>query len=508
MSASIPDKSIWLLVNYGGSRGPRASFPLGLAYISSTLKSDPRLTVHCLDLVPIPEEEHTAAISKTLEESGAGVVGWGGFSDYYLTFKTFSRHIRDVAPGVVIVVGGAIVTADPVYICKQLNLDYGVVGEGEETVLELASLLLEGGDPEAITGLVFRRADGTIVSNPARVPSLDIDDIPWPDWEGFNLRRHLNPDNPESWRVPILCSRSCPFKCTFCAHAISNYRMRKFDNVFKEMEYLVEHYDAKGLDLLDDMFSVKRERVSEFCQRITPLKLYWEAQVRVGVAESGLLKEMFEAGCRTVSYGFESYDLGVLRSMRKKIAPSQIDKACKLTYDNKISIQGNFIFSDVAETADSVNQTINWWARNRRYCVNLSPLTLFPGTELYRLALAQGKIAQEDSFYTNLVNPKLINLSSIPDPDYAILCKEITLSSDILSLVAPIKNVRLSEDRQGLALELICPNCGMVSSIPKWRLRNIGRCPCPFCRARFWASVTRAAPGLFPKEHTDLLLSA
>lgn len=516
------DKTKWLLVNYTAPPVAQNEFPLGLAYISSTLKSDPRLSVQCLDLINVPPEEYTTIISKTLIETGAGVVGWAGYSDYYEVLRDFSLHVRRTVPDVTIVVGGAIVSSDPLFACNKLDMDYGVCGEGEETVLELASLFIQGGSAHEIAGLVFRGPDGQVIQTPTRSPSLDIDAIPWPDWEGFNLGEYIDRQKAfasykfifqtregEPRLAPLLLSRSCPFPCTFCMHSVKKYRARSIDKVFDEINFLVKNYNITGLSVMDDLFAVKHKRVTQFCQGIAPYNLTWGTQVRAEMADPDMLGELQAAGCRWLSYGFESYDTTVLNSMRKKIAPQQIERASRLTYEKHITVLGNFLFSDPAETVESINNTVNWWARNRRYSISLNTLLVYPGTELYRAAVKMGKVPNESEYYKSF---PILNLTNIPDRVFHPFLREMVNAGNSLAISAHITGLELemiSSDSKNLRVSALCPHCGEAQIFTRVvPLSNLG-VACHTCRGRFILSIMKKIhPFIFPAAHADLLHQA
>jgi len=197
----------------------------------------------------------------------------------------------------------------------------------------------------------------------------------------------------------MISSRSCPYNCTFCFHPIGKkYRQRSLDDFFKEAEYLIDKYNMNMLMLLDELFGVHPERVKEFCRRIKPYNLKWVAAMRVDIVTEEMLDMMKDAGCSTISYGLESANDVILKSMKKHIKLSQIENALELTYRAKVGIQGNFIFGDQAETWETANQTLQWWFNNRKYLINLSGVRAYPGTELYYKALEKGLIKDKIKF--------------------------------------------------------------------------------------------------------------
>ena len=281
---------------------------------------------------------------------------------------------------------------------------------------------------------------------------------PYLDNQYFGSEGPFNTYIDSSRYAPIVFSRSCPYLCTFCDHSIKTYRLRKFDKAFKEIDALVDKYNINGLLVNDDLFAVSRKRASEFSKRIYPYDLHWFAQLRVNIAEPELMKEMREAKCLTVSYGFESMDEHVLKSMRKKVKPHHIENAARVTYEAYISIQANFIFGDSQETIETVNKTMNWWARNRRYYINLSEILLSPGTELYQTAVERGLIADPYAHISRGCPP--INTTLLPLHEFSLFRSEMVMSCS-LHIPAHVENISQSPDGgHYLQVTVICPHCG------------------------------------------------
>jgi len=157
-----------------------------------------------------------------------------------------------------------------------------------------------------------------------------------------------------------------------------NFRIRSISNFIKEIEFLVDKYNINELDLLDDMFAANKNRLFEFCEMIKPLKLPWQCQMRVNVADIDLLKTMKDAGCCLISYGFESGSPRVLKSMRKGISTEQIERAIEANLKAKITIQGNFIFGDPAETIETMKETIKFARKYKSLFLGFGMVKLIP----------------------------------------------------------------------------------------------------------------------------------
>jgi len=259
------------------TRGEPYEFSLGMAYVSSYLKKGGfnvfcLNTCHCDDTI---EEQ----LFRYINDKHIDVVCTGGMSLYYAHINAILEASKRVKPDIITVVGGPIVTSDPKLVLENMAIDYGIIGEGEETMADLADALCNNKDVRNIDGIAYIR-NGELFITDSRSPISDLDALPIPDYEGFGYGYLVNLSAPTSHQIyytildevrpaKIISSRSCPFNCTFCYHPLGKkYRQRSLDNVFEEIDYLVNKYDINLLILMDELFSIDRERMYEFAGRI------------------------------------------------------------------------------------------------------------------------------------------------------------------------------------------------------------------------------------------------
>jgi radical SAM superfamily enzyme YgiQ (UPF0313 family) len=137
---------------------------------------------------------------------------------------------KKIKPSVVTILGGGLVTSDPKLVLDAIMPSVCVVGEGDLTVVELAGAIENGNDFLDINGVVYYDNSGRFVCTPSRAAIDDLDSLPYPDFEGFGIDRYMQLLRPsdnqfmniidEPRYVPIMSSRSCPYRCTFCSQNI------------------------------------------------------------------------------------------------------------------------------------------------------------------------------------------------------------------------------------------------------------------------------------------------
>jgi len=215
-------------------------------------------------------------------------------------------------------------------------------------------------------------------------------------------------------------------------------------------------------------------------------------QLHVNSASDETLKAMAESGCVYISYGIESMSQPILDSMMKKSKKSQVEEALALTAKYKIGIQGNLLFGDSAETIDTANESMHWWANNRQYQINLTPLIVFPGSPDYLAALRDGLIKQteRESYISSI--PTDLNISSMNDENMAMVRFMVYVYFEsLLRTVSLQKFATAGESERGTFYDCswICSACEAENDYQNFFIpqdcKNSIRMTCRSCRQRF-----------------------
>lgn len=498
--------------------------PLGLAYISAVLKqAGKEVTVLNLNN---REGLVKTVIRNEMIATEYDVVFLGGLSLFYPHIRDIISYIREYSPKTKIVVGGGIMTAQPEVMFDLLKPDFGVIGEGEKTVLELVDFIEDEEkhcgvyhhNINGIKGVVFKafrmpEAKEKICITAPREPILDLNTLPFPDYESFGYADYLNRIKPTDYIAydvvdeprfyPVLASRSCPFNCTFCFHPLGQkYRQRSVDNIMDEIKINVKKHRINIVFIYDELFSHDRERMIDFCTKFKafsdtlPYKLWFYCNNRVDSTTDEMLKIMKNSGAYLLSFGLESYSQTVLDSLKKHTTPEQIDKIVRLLRENKLGLQGSFIFGDIAETRETANETINYLKSNRRSIgagVSVGFIILFQGTPLYKQYLKLMKITDETQFIKDRENKGIqytepINITTMPDNIFMLLQEKIL---ELELVVDEIYSVPEKEwVMRGITYtQTKCPSCGEISTFvdnptPVFgQIKNVG---CRHCNYRFY----------------------
>jgi len=482
-------------------------FPVGLAYISATLKSAGH-TVTCINLNHHAGDTEQIVRAHLATAPAYDMICTGGLSSHYAQMKRIVSGIRISGANSIVVLGGGLVTSEPELIFNALHPDFVVLGEGEETIKELALALEQQRDTSAIAGIGYRGADGRFVKTVSRDPIMDLDAVPWPDFAGFEYNvwlDNLKPTNDALYdcydfprAYPIISSRSCPCRCTFCFHPLGNkYRQRSIDSVIQELEAIIPRFRINIINIDDECFSHRIERIYEFCEKITVLSkklswdLKWICSMRVEGLSEDVLVTMKNAGCIGLGFGFESYSPIVLKSMKKHITPDQIKRAVELTLAHHISTFSFFIFGDRVETVETMRQTLDFCRSIRCANVDLLFVTPYPGTEIYNYCVEQGIIKNRLTYIEDGCGLPGKMAEHMSDDEYWESFVRIRDARIRWSIRASPSSV--CKDANGTyTLTVTCPHCGQKIKyanypLPDSTLYSIWT-NCRSCRRMFWMS--------------------
>jgi radical SAM superfamily enzyme YgiQ (UPF0313 family) len=417
-------------------RVPLVCPPLGLAYLAGALREgghDPVLVdgvgagfgrftafLNGTFLHGLPVDELVERVPADVALVGIGVM----FSDYWPLAKRVAAALRARFPRVPIVFGGEHPSACPRFCLEDSCADFVVVGEGEETLCELADALsLEPGDParkplDEIGSLVRRTPDG-VVATPRRRRLRRLDDLPWPAWDLVELERYLDANlgygvAPGRRSMVMLGTRGCPYTCKFCSNEGmwgTQYFRRDPADVVDEMEHYVARYGARDFQFHDLTFVVNHDWCLRVAREIRDrgLDVTWQliSGTRSEALDAELLRAMSSAGCHTIYLAPESGSSRILDVIRKRVDLGKILSVARTVKRERIPMRvGAFIiygfpeerFSDVLRT---------WWLLLRMLAagfdvVDSARFSAYPGSEYHDEALRAGRIRYDDDYFLSL----------------------------------------------------------------------------------------------------------
>ena len=311
------------------------------------------------------------------------------------------KLIKSSSKSTYIVVGGPHVSALPMEILKECpSIDFSVIGEGEVTFLELVDAIRSGEKYfHHIKGLCFSD-NGEIIQTMARPLIEDVESLPFPAWDLIKVDKYSVFSIKGGNTFALLSSRGCPNHCIFCdSHTIfgRKFRARSAQSIFSEIEFLHQKYGMTKFDFVDDMITLKKERVLELCRLIkeSGISFRWMANARVNTLDREMLIKMKESGCIRIDVGVESGDPAVRKIARKGTTNEQIINVHRWAKEIGIQIGAFVMAGNLGETMESVKMTAGL-LKDIGEDVMISIACPFPGTELYRVAKEKGYLKITD----------------------------------------------------------------------------------------------------------------
>lgn len=498
-----------VVARFVGSFGDFYQFPLGLAYVTGAVKNAGH-EVFGLNLNHVFGLE-TNLVEEKVRECSADVCMTGTLSPFLPQIRRIFAGARRGNTDILNIGGCGVVSGDPEVSLDLMDMDLGVVGEGEFTIVEVLDAYKNGSDWAKIKGIVFKNKNGEVIHTCERPAERDLTLYPWPEYDLLGFSEHVHLQRPldhhffqtqphnQPRAIDMITSRSCPFMCTFCFHPVGKvYRERPLEDFFKELQHYVDKYQVNMVAILDELFSLRQERLLEFCERIKPMNLQWMVQLHVRTGKPHVLEAMAASGCSYISYGIESMSQPILESMAKKSTTVQIDATVQRTYKAKIGLQGNLIFGDTAETLQTANESMSWWAHNRHLQIYLSRIQVFPGSPDYIMAVRDELITDRKKFCEEL--PLQMNFSNTNTPNYTEMMFQLGVHSVTLLNLAPVSRfepseVQIEERDTAFDINWCCPRCEHTNNYRQCVLRedhrHFIRVFCRECHSR-WDIINHA----------------
>ena len=392
----------------------RTSPPLGLAYLAAVAEQrGDEVRVHDGDVDPAP-------LAAVLGEFAPEVVGITANTTQIMAAWRDADLVKSMG-GAPVLLGGPHPTTLPEESAARPSVDVVVRSEGEATWLELLAILEQepwdvaatspqplSGPQGPVMGITYRGEGGAIMNTPDRapIPVAELDAMPLPAWHLFKLEHYTNlqptVDQVEGPSLPILTSRGCPYRCSYCSQiGPRRWRARSVESVVAEWRWLVREQGAAEIGVLDDSFNIDRQRVLDICRRLVEEDLHhvpWIMinGIRANLADEEVLGAMKRAGCIRAAFGVESGNQAILDTVvDKHLTLDQVRSAFRAARAVGMETIGFFIIGLPGETEATMDDTIRFACELDPVVANFSIATPFPGTQMYETVKAQGRILAE-----------------------------------------------------------------------------------------------------------------
>lgn len=420
-----------------GLKEGKGTIPVPLLHLAAMLRLKGH-EPHILDLSLIapettetPYRPHLDLVIAKLEEINPQMVGINCFTTLHFPMvRLVAETVKKARPDILVATGGAHPSLFPNEIlANSEDFDYVAVGEAEDTFPTLANAIEEGNREQLdhIQSIAFRRS-GEIIVTPRGEFITELDELPLPAWDMINFPDYYN--DLSSWynpkgldfhlSIPILSSRSCPFKCNFCAIYTTmgrKLRLRSPEKVVDEIEYLHTERGQNYFGFIDDIININKKHIIAICDEIVRrgLNLQWETTCGTYLAalDDEVIAAMGNAGCVFVRLPIEHGNDEMRALVGKKLSRDKIYSVAASLKEHGMFTSSMFIMGfpeDTVDTLEDTREMIENLGLDLNYVFNIIP---FPGTRVFQQA-------QKDELFLNAFRPEdlwkgEINLDPVQD---------------------------------------------------------------------------------------------
>ena len=421
----------------GVERYGARKFYHGLGYLSAVLKQGG----HRTSLIYLQRELSRDEFLAEVDARDPDLVGFSSTTHQHPYVERCAGWLKERYPELLIVSGGIHPTLAPEQVIANDAIDIACVGEGEYTLLELASRLEAGGDYADVSGL-WVRCDGEIIHNPLRPLVQDLDELPFADRELFDYEEMLREN--DGW-VDMMGGRGCPYDCSYCCNpglrkryrGLGKYvRFRRVSHVMAEIRAIAERYEIKTINFQDDTFTVDRDWTLEFCHSYASQYDYpfW-INTRVERIDGEVVRALAEAGCKGVRIGIESGNERLRNEiLKRRMSNEEIIRAFRLLRKHGLETYSCNMLGLPGETLEMIRETVELNRQLEPTEFQFSVFYPYPMTELYDKTVGAGMLRPGETLSSYYEGRSILNLPTLTPEEleqgyegFTVLKRELTL---------------------------------------------------------------------------------
>lgn len=389
-------------------------------------------------------------VKSAIEDYKPQVIGISCKSQTFASALGVARIAKEIDEQIIVVVGGPHISLAGRSAVSSLDIDVGVKGEGEETIVALLNAIQSKGQFDTIKGIVYKK-NGQICENPPREFIKDLDSLSFPHEIAPLVLKDYDQYPAVAFRN-IFAVRGCPYNCFFCASPKlwnRTVRYRSINNIISEIKGL----QAKGLDTIrfdDDTFGINRRFAVDLCDALMTNcpGLKWHCEMHVRLVDDAIISHMKRSGCVWIQLGIESGNNDILKMMRKNITIEQALEACRTVRKHGIQLEAFFIIGFPQETEKTLRDTISAMKKVKGKIV-YSIFTPYPGTEGFDCCQANGLINEGfDVALYNHQSPANAFCTNIRRERFRMLASQISVLVDELNNPPPTLSYYLGRFRE------------------------------------------------------------
>lgn len=379
-----------------GPKKPRRCMQgLGLPYLAAVLE-EAGFKPEIYDLYPSsPDIDDPVVLdgllAETIAEKQPDIVGMTIHTPDYVSRVRLAGLLRERLPHTLLVAGGHHPSVEPAHLLRNSDFDVCVIGEGEQTMLQIADRLAAGAGEGAddwlrdIRGVVYERENQIVRTKPCP-PVDDLDSLPFPAHHLLGLENYAASPALGIKGTGIITYRGCPMRCAFCLNPQGRrVRRRSPLQVVREMTWLVKGLGIRGFSFHDNLFGLSQKHALALCEEIIQQRpdVFWDCWTAGDLVDAGLAARMKAAGCIRVGFGAESGDDQVLLKVHRGFTAVQNQAGIDTLRGSGLIVDAFFMVGLPGESEASVRQTIDFATRCGADTIHLSVYRPYPGTAIW-----------------------------------------------------------------------------------------------------------------------------
>lgn len=293
-----------------------------------------------------------------------------------------------------IVAGGSGFTLMPVELMDILDLNLGIVGEGEDAFPELLHRIKESLPINTLPGLAYRYCGRVRVNPPRKIANLDKAVLP--DRGYIDNTLYMS----EGGCGNLQTKRGCAFSCAYCTYPLvegRKVRLRSPALSAQEFEIASREFGLRHIFIVDNVFNNPIEHAKEFCRELINRRLEtgWSCYLNPAFVDAELVDLMVKAGCKGVEFGTDSAVDEVLAALKKNFRDQDIREASRLCREAGLSFCHSLLLGSPGDTAGTVARTLETMDELRPNAViAMLGIRVFPDTDILKRGLAEGVIKE------------------------------------------------------------------------------------------------------------------
>ena len=371
--------------------------PLGLAYIAGALKAHGH-DVRAIDLCF--SENIESDLTQMVQDFSPDVIGISLRNLDNLTYPLSISYLPELEETIAIarrltpaplVIGGSGFSLAPLPLMQHLDADFGVVGEGEGSMVKLVQRLEQGGSLEGIPGVLIKGKD-------AFLPPLPLDSFGTPARNVLDNERYLQ----EGGMANIQTKRGCPFTCIYCTYPLlegKQVRVRAVREVARELKDLQAEYGVDYCYFVDDIFNYPPDYTEALCCEMIAqgVEMKWTAFVNPQFLTPEITALMAKAGCQGVELGVDSGSSKILRSYGKGFEVQDIINASQHCRQADLNFALYLLVGGPGEDEATLKDTFALMDRlDPTAVIIMIGIRIYPHTPLQEMAVLEGVIKEDD----------------------------------------------------------------------------------------------------------------